>query len=83
MKKDVAEFATKCLIFQRVKTEQQKPGGLLQPLDVPEWKWYSISMDFIDGFPRSRKGNTSICVIFDRLAKNALFIPVKSKRTTS
>ena len=35
MKKDVAEFVAKCLVCQRVKVEQQKPDGLLQPLDVP------------------------------------------------
>ena len=39
-------------------------------------------MDFIDGFPRSKKGNTSIWVVVDRLTKSAHFIPVKSKRTT-
>ena len=83
MKKDVAEFVSRCIICQQVKTESKKPGGLLHPLDVPLWKWESISMDFIDGLPRSRKGNTSIWVIVDRLTKSAHFIPVKSKRTAS
>ena len=40
-------------------------------------------MDFIDGLPRSRKGNTSIWVVVDRLTKSAHFIPVKSKRTAA
>ena len=64
-----------------VKTEQQGPGELLQLLDIPEWKWDSISMDFIDGLPRSRRGNTRIWVIIDRLTKSAHFILIKSKRT--
>ena len=38
-------------------------------------------MDFIDGLLRSRRGNTSIWVIVDRLNKSAHFIPVKSRRT--
>ena len=83
MKKDVAEFVSKCLICQQVKAKQKKPGGLLHPLEVPQWKWDSISMDFIDGLPRSRRGNTSIWVIVDRLKKSAHFIPVKSRRTVS
>ena len=29
MKKDVAEFVSKCLICQQEKAEQKKPGGLL------------------------------------------------------
>jgi len=62
--------------------EHQKPSGLLQPLDIPIWKWYSISMDFIDGLPRSNWGNGSIWVIVDRLTESAHFIPVKSTRTT-
>ena len=40
-------------------------------------------MDFIDGLPRSKKGNTSIWVVVDRLSKRGHFIPVKSKRTAS
>ena len=83
MKKDVAEFVSKCMVCQQVKAESKKPGGLLYPLEVPQLKWESISMDFVDGFPRSRKGNTSIWVIVDRLTKSAHFISVKSKRTAS
>lgn len=40
-------------------------------------------MYFIDGLPHSRKGNTSIWVIVDRLTKSPQFLPVKSKRTVS
>ena len=81
MKKDVAEFVSRCLVCQQVKAEQKKPGGLLHPLEIPLWKWESVSMDFVDGLPRSRKGNTGIWVVVDRLTKSAHFIPVKSKRT--
>ena len=83
MKKDVAEFVARCLVCQQVKAEQKKPGGLLHPLEIPLWKWESISMDFVDGLPRSGKGNTGISVIADRLTKSAHFIPVKSRRTAA
>ena len=52
---------------------------MLKPLDVPEWKWESISMDFIVGLSRLHKGNDSIWVIVDRLTKIAHFVPVKTK----
>ena len=39
MKREIAEFVSKCLIFQQIKIEHQKPAGLLQPLSIPEWKW--------------------------------------------
>ncbi|KAL4038666.1 hypothetical protein IC575_002289 [Cucumis melo] len=38
MKREVAEFVSKCLVCQHVKAPRQKPAGLLQPLSVPEWK---------------------------------------------
>ena len=38
-------------------------------------------MDFIDGLPRSRRGNESIWVIVDQLTKSAHFIPIKASRT--
>ena len=80
MKSDVARHVAKCMTCQQVKAETQRPSGLLQPLSIPQWKWEDISMDFIDGLPRSRKGNTSIWVIVDRLTKVAHFIPVKTER---
>jgi hypothetical protein len=79
MKTDIAGHVARCDTYNRVKTEHQRPTGLLKPLDVPEWKWESISMDFIVGLPRSQKGNDSIWVIVDRLTKVAHFVPVKIK----
>ena len=38
MKKDVAEFVSPCLTCQQVKAEHQKPAGLLQQIEIPEWK---------------------------------------------
>jgi hypothetical protein len=50
----------------------------LQPLPIPEWKWETISMDFITGLPTSTKQNDTIMVVVDKLSKSAHFIPVKS-----
>ncbi|WRX18655.1 Reverse transcriptase/retrotransposon-derived protein [Theobroma cacao] len=47
LKKDVAEFVSKCLVCQQVKAEHQRPAGLLQPLPMLEWKWEHIGMDFV------------------------------------
>ena len=38
MKRDVTEFVTKCMTCQQVKAEHQKPAGLLQPIEIPQWK---------------------------------------------
>ena len=78
MKKDIASYVPVCDVCQRVKAEQQKPAGLLQPLPIPEWKWDKLGMDFITGLPKTRSGYDSIWVIVDRLTKVAHFIPVKT-----
>jgi hypothetical protein len=56
-----------------------KPGGLLQLLSIPEWKWDDISMDFIVGLPMTTRKFDSIWVIVDRLSKSAHFIPINTK----
>ncbi|KAL0551684.1 hypothetical protein IC582_010773 [Cucumis melo] len=83
MKREVAEFVSKCLVCQQVKAPRQKPAGLLQPLSIPEWKWESVSMDFITGLPRTLRGFTVIWVVVDRLTKSAHFVPGKSTYTAS
>ncbi|TYK11882.1 retrotransposon protein, putative, Ty3-gypsy subclass [Cucumis melo var. makuwa] len=83
MKRDVADFVNRCLVSQQVKAPRQKPAGLLQPLGVPEWKWESVSMDFITGLPRTLKGYTVIWVVVDRLTKSAHFILGKSTYTAN
>ncbi|GJR22501.1 putative reverse transcriptase domain-containing protein [Tanacetum coccineum] len=47
MKKDIALYVSKCLTCSKVKGEHQKPSGLLQQPEIPEWKWENITMDFI------------------------------------
>jgi transposase InsO family protein len=70
-------------VCQQVKAEHQKPAGLLQPVEIPEWKWEGIAMDFVTGLPRTQKGYDSVWVIIDRLTKSAHFLPVKTTYTAS
>jgi hypothetical protein len=79
MKREVAEFIARCLTCQQVKAEHLRPAGKLKPLEIPEWKWDSIGMDFIMGLPKTRGGLDGIWVIIDRLTKSAHFLPIKSK----
>jgi hypothetical protein len=51
----------------------------MQPLDIPEWKWEEIGMDFITGLPLTPKKKDMIWVIVDRLTKSAHFLAVNQK----
>ena len=65
-----------CLTCQKSKVKHQKAAGLMQLLEIPEWKWDSISMDFVTGLPSTLRGDDVIWVIVDRLAKLAHFIHI-------
>ena len=77
MRRDIADFVSRCLCCQQVKAEHQGPGGLTQDIDMPTWKWEEINMDFVVGLPRTRRQHDSFWVIVDRLTKSARFLPVK------
>ncbi|GJW00753.1 putative reverse transcriptase domain-containing protein, partial [Tanacetum coccineum] len=77
MKADIATYVSKCLTCVRVKAEHQRPSGLLVQLEIPEWKWDNITMDFITKLPKSSQGFDTIWVIVDRLTKSAHFLPIR------
>ena len=77
MNAEIATYVGKCLTCAKVKIEYQKPSGLLQQPEIPEWKWERITMDFITKLPKTSGGLDSIWVIVDRLTKSAHFLPIK------
>ena len=79
MKREVAEYVSKCFICQQVKAERQKPSRLLQPLPIPEWKWERITMDFVFKLPPTVQRHDDIWVVVDRLTKSAHFLPIREK----
>nr|GEV91297.1 putative reverse transcriptase domain-containing protein [Tanacetum cinerariifolium] len=77
MKADIATYVSKCLTRLRVKAEHQKPSGLLVQPKIPQWKWDSITMDFVTKLPKTQSGNDTIWVVVDRLTKSSHFLPMK------
>ena len=49
---DVREFVLDCLVCQVEKGSHLKPGGQLQPLELPIRKWDHVVLDFDVGMPK-------------------------------
>jgi hypothetical protein len=83
MKVDVTKYVSSCGICQRVKAEHKRHVGLLQSLEVPEWPWDDIAMDFVVRLPHTRRGKDAVWVVVDRLSKVAHFIPIGTTDSAS
>ena len=80
LKATVTQLIAHCPICQISKTERVPYPGLLNPLQIPKTKWSEISLDFVEGLPKS-KGKDVILVVVDRLTKYAHFIPMSHTYT--
>jgi len=49
---------------------------MLPQLEIPEWKWDSIAMDFVTHLPWTVRSHDAIWVVVDRLTKNIHFLVV-------
>ena len=77
----VMQFVTACSVCQQAKSEHVKYLGMLQPLPVPEHAWQVVSLDFIEGLPKSATFNC-ILVVVDKFSKYSHFVPLSHPFTT-
>jgi hypothetical protein len=76
MKRKTAHYVSECDTYRKVKADYMKPGGLLQPLSILNWRWEDINMDIIVGLPVTARKFDSIWMIVDQFIKSTHIIPV-------
>ena len=74
MKKDVIRICGRCITCRKAKCKVM-PHRFYTHVPVPSELWVDISMDFVLGLPRTKRGRDSIFVVVDRFSKMAHFIP--------
>ena len=77
MKRRIGGFVLRCLTCQQVKSKHQRLVGLLHRLEVAEWKWEHVMMDFMTHLSRTSQRHDAVWVIVDRLTKSAYFLSVR------
>jgi hypothetical protein len=82
MKSAVKTFVQSCSICQQAKPERLRYPGLLQPLPVPDTAWEMVSLDFVEGLPKSGPFNC-ILVVVDKFSKLAHFVPLRHPFTAA
>lgn len=75
LKKDVQQYVLSCETCQQAKVKHCKLPGLLQPLPVLLQAWHTVSLDFVEGLPKS-SGFGTVMVVVDKFTKFAKFIPL-------
>jgi hypothetical protein len=58
---DVERYVSRCTTCNKAKS-RLNPHGLYMSLPVPSVPWEDISMDFVLGLPRTKRGRDSIFV---------------------
>jgi hypothetical protein len=77
LRKDVFHYCRTCPTCQKVKSDNAKPAGLLQPIPPPTAPWQQLSMDFMFNLPKSTEGYTGVVVWVDRFSKMIRVAPCK------
>jgi transposase InsO family protein len=73
MRRDVERYVSRYTTCNKAKS-RLNTHGLYMPLPVPSVPWENISIDFVLGLPRTKRGRDSIFVVVDHFSKMAHFI---------
>ncbi len=75
MNLDIKSYVSTCLPCQQNKTSTQSPLGLLHPIESPDIRWHTVTMDLIISLPKSKSGNDAIVVFVDKFSKMVHYVP--------
>jgi len=79
MRRMVRHYVRTCASCQQNKGSNQLPAGLLQPLEIDDERWETVTMDLITKLPTTKNNNDTIVVFVDKLSKMVHCCPANEK----
>lgn len=73
----------RCDTCLRVKHNNHRHYGEMQPIPPPDGRWERIHIDLITKLPRTSAGNDAVIIIIDPLTKRTHWIACEEKDLTS
>ena len=75
MRENIQDYVHSCGSCQRNKASNKRPYGLLNPLEISDTRWHTVTMDFITDLPETSRGHDAILVFVDKLTKYVHLVP--------
>ena len=82
LRDEVKAFVKACPSCQANKATNHRPFGLLNPLQIPDTRWHTVTMDFITDLPPTTAGHDAILVFVDKLTKYVHLVPTNKSCTS-
>jgi len=80
MSRYIRQYISTCDLCLRTKLIRQAPVGELHPLQIPDLRWDTLSVDFVVELPLS-SGHDAVMTVVDSVSKRAHFIPTHTTVT--
>jgi len=80
MSRYIGQYVGTCDLCLRTKPIRQAPVGELHPLQIPDSRWDTLSVDFVVELPLS-SGYDAVMTVVDSVSKRAHFIPTHTTVT--
>ena len=81
MATDVNAYCASCHSCAVNKPLTRPARGVFSPNDIPLHRWEVVSMDYLSGIPKSRRGNDFLLIMVDRLTKRIVLVPTTKSVT--
>jgi len=80
MSRYIGQYVSTCDLCLRTKPIRQAPVSELHPLQIPDSRWDTLSVDFVVELPLSSR-HDAVMTVVDSVSKQAHFIPMHTMVT--